>query len=255
MFFILSKTINFLTTPLVIVVLLLLGSAVVKKERLRMRMFWLGLGMLLFLTNEFVANEVMRWWEVDPIPFSEVSKKYKVGVVLSGVVKGDTELQDRAFLGKGGDRLYHTVLLYNRGLIERVFVSGGSGRLVDIGQVEAEEIADALVEMGVPREKISYEVNSRNTHENAVETISALEDHVKADECLLITSAHHMRRSRACFAKEGWSMDVFSVDISTHKRRFYPNVLMVPSLGALEKWHRVSKEMVGYVAYWAVGYI
>ena len=102
MFFILSKTVNFLTTPLVIIVLLLIASVLVKKEALKRRLFWSGLGLLLLGSNAFIANEAMKLWEVSPVPFESVIKKYKVAVVLSGVVQGDTELKDRAFLGKAG---------------------------------------------------------------------------------------------------------------------------------------------------------
>ena len=255
MFFILSKTVNFLTTPLVIIVLLLIASVLVKKEALKRRLFWSGLGLLLLGSNAFIANEAMKLWEVSPVPFESVIKKYKVAVVLSGVVQGDTELKDRAFLGKGGDRLYHTLLLYNRGLIERVFITGGSGRLIDVGQIEAKEMAEVLEEMGIPADRIEYETNARNTHENAVETAKFLKKDYRPQECLLITSSYHMRRARASFEKEGFAMDVFSVDIYTHRRRFYPNLFIVPSLGALQKWHVIAKEAVGYAAYWVMGYI
>jgi len=255
MFFVLSKTINFLTTPIVVIVLLLVASTLTKKEVLKRRLFWAGLALLLFASNEFIANEAMRIWQISPVPLESVDKKYKVGVVLTGVVQGDTEIKDRAFLGKGADRLYHTVLLYNRGLIERVFITGGSGRLVDIGQIEAKEMAEALVEMGIPEAQIDFEGRARNTHENAVEAVKYLQDDYTPEECLLITSSHHMRRAQGCFKKEGFPMDVFSVDIYTHRRRFYPNLFIVPSIGALQKWHVIAKEAVGYVAYWVMGYV
>jgi len=218
-------------------------------------MFWLGLGIFLFCSNEFIANEVMKTWEVDPVPLETLDKKYKVAIILGGVIQGDMELQDRAFFSKGADRVYHTVLLYKRGIVEEIFVSGGTGRLIDIGQREAEEIVTILEVMGVNPDKISFESNSRNTHENAIESIKALSGKFSPEDCVLITSASHMRRARACFVKEGFPLDVFSVDIYTHKTRFTPDVLFIPSVGALTKWHKLVKESLGYLAYWVVGYV
>ena len=255
MFFILSKTINYLTMPIVIVVIFLLLSAVLKNKLWRRRMFWLGLGTFLFCSNEFIANEVMKAWEIAPVPIKSIDNPYKVAIILGGVISGDTELKDRAFFARGADRVYHTAILYKKGLVEHIFVSGGTGRLIDIGQKEAEQIVEVLEVMGVNPEDIMYESNSRNTHENAIETIKALAGRYRPEECLLITSANHMRRARACFEKEGFPMDVFSVDIYTHKRRFTPDQLFIPNVGAMVIWHKLVKEWVGYSAYWVVGYI
>ncbi len=255
MFFILSKTVNYLTMPMVIVAVSLLLSAVLKNKLLRRRMFWLGLGTFLFCSNAFIANEVMKAWEVAPVPIESIEKPYKVGIILGGVIQGDTELKDRAFFSRGADRVYHTAILYKKGLVEHIFVSGGTGRLIDIGQKEAEEIVEVLEVMGVNPEDITYESSSRNTHENAIETIKALAGRYKPEECLLITSASHMRRARACFEKQGFPLDVFSVDIYTHKRHFTPDLLFIPNAGAMVIWHKLVKEWVGYAAYWVMGYV
>ncbi len=198
----------------------------------------------------------MRAWEVDPIPLNLITKTYEVGIVLGGIIQGDTEITDRAFFSKGADRIYHASMLYKRGIIKKIFVSGGTSRIIDIGQREGLEMVKALVEMGVKREDIDLEIISRNTHENAVEIKKALEKKgFRSKECLLITSAFHMRRSEACFRKIGYLTDVFSVDIYTHNRRFTPDVLFVPSVNSLVIWHLLIKEWTGYVAYWLVGYV
>lgn len=219
-------------------------------------MLYLSLGMLVFFSNSFIANRVMLWWEVDPIPLEQVDREYEVGVVLGGVILGDTPIKDRAFFSKGADRIYHAVMLYKRGIIKRVFVSGGTSRLIDIGQREALEMVNALVEMGVKREDIAFEVVSRNSYENAVETKKALElKGTKGTDCVLITSAFHIRRASACFEKVGYEMDTFPVDVYTHNVRYTPDDLFIPSVGALRIWHLLVKEWVGFAAYWMVGYV
>ncbi len=241
--------------PIVLIVVFLVLSVLLKNEQWRKRFFYLGLAMLVFFSNGFISNEVMKAWEIDPIPFSSIEKKYEVGVVLGGIIQGDMEVKDRAFFSKGADRIYHTAMLYKRGIINRVFVSGGSSRLIDIGQREGLEMVEALVEMGVKREHIEYEIISRNTYENALETKKRLETTHASKDCLLITSAFHMRRSQACFEKVNYPMDVFSVDIYSHKTRFTPDVLFIPSNGALGNWHLLVKEWIGFIAYWVVGYV
>ena len=123
MFFILSKTVRFFTMPIVLILIFLILSVTLKNRQWRHRFFWLGLGMLLFLSNAFISNEVMRAWEVDPVPFSSITKTYEVGIVLGGIIQGDTEITDRAFFSKGADRIYHASLLYKRGIIKKIFVS------------------------------------------------------------------------------------------------------------------------------------
>ena len=254
MFFILSKTLNYLSMPIVLIVISLVLAGILKIELWRRRFFYLGLGMLLFFSNAFIANEVMKAWEVDPVPLESIKKEYKLAIVLSGVILGDTEIEDRAFIARG-DRLYHPVLLYKMGKVKQLFASGGTGRLVDIGQREAEEMVKVFENMGVAESDIFFESEARNTHENARESIKWMDGRYKESEVLLITSAFHMRRSHACFKKLGFSPDVFSCDIYTSKRRWSFDRLFIPSVDALRIWHKLIKEWTGMAAYWVAGYI
>jgi len=241
--------------PIVLIVIFLILSGVVKNKQWRKRFFYLGLAMLIFFSNAFISNEVMKAWEVDPVPLASIEKRYQVGIVLGGAIQGDTEIKDRVFFSRGADRIYHAAMLYKRGIIKRVFVSGGTSRLIDIGQREGLDMVEALVEMGVKREDVDYEIVSRNTYENAVETKKVLEKIYDSRDVVLITSAFHMRRAKACFEKVGYPTDVFSVDIYTHISRYTPDVLFIPSESAFHIWHRLIKEWVGYMAYWVMGYV
>jgi uncharacterized SAM-binding protein YcdF (DUF218 family) len=208
---------------------------------------------LVFFSNEFIANEVMGWWELDPIPFSSIDKTYDVGIILTGVTSNDKLPEDRVYFSHGADRVTHTVDLYKRGVIKRVLVSGGSGRLVTTARQEAGEIRKALIMMGVPDSVISLEAESRNTHESAVNVRQYLNHNDK--EILLITSSFHMRRSIACFQNERIEAEAFPVDFYTHPRYFTLDVLIIPKVGAIEVWHRLIKEWVGMLAYKTAGYI
>ena len=184
--------------------------------------------MLLFFSNEFIANEVMGAWEIRPTPFSAMKKDYAFGILLCGVAKTEVGPPDRVYIGSGADRINHTMQLYKMGRIRKILVSGGSGQLNSKSKPEADEIASLLRLMGVPRKDILIENASRNTHESAVAVKEMLQARTTPQECLLITSADHLRRSAACFRKEGWPTDSFSTDFFSHPRKFSFDVLLVP---------------------------
>ena len=255
MFFFLSKTISFLTMPLVIICVLLLLSVFLRHVRWKYRLLRAGLALLLFCSNDFIVNEFMRAWEVPPTPFAEIKKHYRWGILLSGVTKSEMEPKDRVYFSQGADRVTHTFQLYKEGFIQKILVTGGSGSLLNTGQREADEIASVLLMMGAKPEDIITENDSRNTHESAMEVKSLLTGQTKPEECLLITSAFHMRRSAACFRRVGWTMDTFSTNFLSHKRKFTIDVLLIPKSDALVGWHILMKEWVGYVAYAMAGYI
>ncbi|MFO7257148.1 MAG: YdcF family protein [Bacteroidota bacterium] len=256
MFFILSKTLNYLVQPLVIVTIFFLTSALLRGAKWKRRTFITGLCLLIFFTNGFIANEVMRAWEPAPTPYDSIAKTYDWGIVLTGVTLAGKEPKDRVYFHRGADRVTHAVQLYKLGKIRRILVTGGSGRLLDIGEREADDVKAAMVLMGVPPQDIIAESSSRNTHESAVEVERILASlNQSPSECLLITSAFHMPRSYACFRKVGLEMDTFATDSYVHSRTFTPDVLLIPQIGALEIWHKLLREWTGFVAYKIAGYV
>jgi len=71
MFFLLSKTLNYVTMPLVIIIICFVASAVIRKSNWKKWLFRIGMGLLLFCTNDFITNEVIHLWELPPIPLSD----------------------------------------------------------------------------------------------------------------------------------------------------------------------------------------
>ena len=197
----------------------------------------------------------MKGWEVTPTPINQVQKKYRVGIVLTGVTVMEPEIDDRVFFSKGADRVAHAVQLYKLGIIEKILISGGTGKLLNPGQGEAMQLLQAFMYMGVPEWSILIESDSRNTNESAVEVRAILDGLYRPEECLLITSAFHMRRASACFKKIDWDIDTYSVDVYTEKTNYDFDTLFIPKLEALERWHKLSKEWTGMLAYKLAGYI
>lgn len=255
MFFFLSKTLNYMTMPLVIVCGCFVLSLFLKAKNWKTRFFKIGLVSLLFFSNDFITNEVVQWWEVAPTPFVAIQKRYDYGILLTGIGKSEMEPGDRVYFSRGADRVTHTLQLYKLGLIKKILVSGGNGKLSAVNRQEADAIAEVLVLMGVVSSDILIENKSRNTHESAVEVIKLYRDTIKPEQCLLITSAFHCRRSKACFEKQGWNVDIFSTDFLSHRRKFTPDVLIIPSVEALNHWHILVREWTGILAYKLMGYI
>ena len=256
MFFILSKTLNYLVQPLVIITICVLLAVFLRNPLWKKRMFAAGLILFLFFSNDFIANEVMLAWEPEAIAYSDIPKTYDMGILLAGVTRAGIDPDDRIYFLRGVERLTHTLQLYRLGKIRRILVAGGSGRLLDIGEREADDIKSALVMMGVPEADIIVENNSRNTRESALEVQKILaEMNQNASGCILITSAFHMPRSSACFEKVGLPIDTFPTDSYTHPRTFTPDVLFIPKTGALEVWHKLTREWTGLIAYKLAGYV
>lgn len=254
MFFILSKTIGILFRPLMITTFALLIALFSRSERIRKLFFRISLMLFFFFSNEFIANEAMTLLESPMVPLSSIEKPYEWGIMLCGVTKSNEQMPDRVMIGGAADRVNHTVMLYKKGLIRKILISGGSGRMTGNKYSEATALLNVFTMMGVSSTDIKIESESRNTHENARESIRLLQG-VDPKNCVVITSASHMPRARRCFRKENFECDIFPVDTSHHPREFTLDVLLIPSLNAFSSWDTIFRETTGLVAYKLAGYI
>ena len=255
MFFILSKVLSFLAQPLFVVVALAVAGITVRSPRWKKLLLRTSFGLLLFFSNYFIANEVMRAWEVPVTTFASLDKKYDYGILLTGVTKTEMTPKDRVYFNKGADRAVHTLQLYKLGYIKKILISGGSGRLNGGGVREADDLAEFMKLAGVPDEDLILENVSKNTHESALEVSKLLANMSGSKELILITSAYHMRRSLACFEKAGVITDQFSAEPTAEIRRWNPEALIIPRLDAITIWQVILREWVGFVAYYFAGYV
>jgi uncharacterized SAM-binding protein YcdF (DUF218 family) len=255
MFFVLSKVLAFLAQPLAIIIILLVAGWIVRNQRWKKILTRSAFAILFFTSNYFIANEVMRAWEIPVTRFDAITKTYDYGILLTGVTKTEMVPKDRVYFNRGADRATHTLQLYKMGLIKKLIISGGSGRLNGTGVKEADDLADFLMLAGIPKEDIIIENISKNTHESAIEVKKILSNLEGSKELVLITSGYHMRRSLACFNKMEIHPDAFSAEPTAEIRRFNPDVLLVPRLDAMTIWQTILREWVGFAAYWFAGYV
>lgn len=255
MFFYLSKILSFLCMPFTLIVLALLLGLLLKNPQWKRRLYITGVVLLLFFSNTFIIDEVMRWWEVDPVRIENLDKTYAVAIVLGGFTVTNVEPDDRVHTTASIDRLLHTLQLYREGKVRKIMISGGLGQIFAEGPGEAELAKRLLLMSKVPSADIILEPNSRNTRENALNAAEIIRENFPDQPCLLVTSAYHMRRAKACFDKVGLAVDIYSTDFSTYQRGFTPDVLLLPNPGAIEKWHKFIREIMGITMYRMAGYI
>jgi uncharacterized SAM-binding protein YcdF (DUF218 family) len=255
MFFFLSKTLNFLALPLTIVFIFFLLSIFVKKQPWKKRFYWSGFILLLFFSNDYIANAVMRMWEVDTKPFKEM-RPHQVGIVLTGTTQAFIQPDDRVYFSKGADRVTHTIQLYKLGLIKKILISGGTGRIRKADEPEADKYQRVMVMAGVNESDIIIENKTRNTYESAVAVKKILDSlHYSKEDCLLITSAFHMRRSMACYEKAGIPMESFTTDFYGTPDKYFFFSFFIPSSQGFVLWEKLFKEWTGLIAYKIAGYI
>jgi uncharacterized SAM-binding protein YcdF (DUF218 family) len=233
-------------------ILICLGLSIFSKSAKRKKIFfrW-AVGLLLFFTNPFFINEALLAWEIPATAWEKV-QKYEVGILLTGISNAQKDPADRLYLNKGGDRLTHTLILYKMGKIKKILISGGHFFKNDIQ--EGREIKKILLLAGVPETDIILEEKSLNTRENALFTAKILQEQFPNQKYLLITSAFHLRRAKACFEKVGIQVNVFSVDFYSQNRSWLPASWLVPNEKSLYYWYVLLHEIVGYLVYKIVGY-
>ena len=194
-------------------------------------------------------------WEVDAKPFDEVRPR-EIGIVLTGTTIPLLQPEDRVYFQRGADRVTHTIQLYKLGLIKKILVSGGSGRVIRQDEPEANKYKKVMLMAGVSESDIILENKTRNTHESAVAVKKILDSlHFKSEDCLLITSAFHMRRSMACYRKAGLTLEPFSTDFYGLADKTFIPTFFIPSIHGFIIWEKLFKEWVGFVAYKIAGYI
>lgn len=258
MFFILSKILYYFLMPLSWVIYSLMYALFTKNTKKRRISLRLSVGLLLFFGNGFLVNEVYQLWEVRPITIATQTPPYDVAIVLTGDIATTNDwLAGRPSFGRGSDRMWQAASLYKQGKVKKILISGGSGdvpgvlKSINEGQLAANYLRQVLQ---IDSSAILLENQSRNTHENAVNSAALLKKHYpKGGRFLLCTSAFHMRRSAGCFQKAGVIATSYSTDIRSYNREitldnFYPREQ------PMFQWQVLMREWVGYVIYKMMGY-
>ncbi|HVY46533.1 MAG TPA: YdcF family protein [Minicystis sp.] len=234
--------------------LLLLGAALVVLSRdgrsraaRRARVAaWAGWAALWIAATPILSDGIIRAVEVRPdagapdaplAALEGVPRERTAIVVLGAGLKTDEptapprERLNEAGMGRvlGAARLWHA---HPTGLF---VVAGGPDD-------EADAMLDLAVHEGVPRGAIEVDRTSRNTRENAVNSAAILRAR-RVDRVVVVTSALHMRRALADFAKAGVTAVAAPVDFEG--RRVHGVRSLFPDAFALGRTYRALHELLG----------
>lgn len=196
----------------------------------------------------------MLWWEPQPLDIPTLPI-YDVGIVFTGVTKGDKRPNDRVYFKKGADRITHTLQLYNQGKLNHILISGGLGFQKYTQSFAAERLKSFLLMAGVPESVITVDPEAANTYENAVNSAEILNRDFPNQKYVLITSAFHMKRSTLCLEKQNINFDTFPTDYYTGRSTLNFDSIFIPKAESIQRWQIISKEVVGILIYKLMGYI
>lgn len=150
------------------------------------------------------------------------------------------------------DRYWHAARLYHAGRADCVILTGGGTPDRPEKLTEAEAGVIFLQDMGVPRDALLLDTESRTTRDHVVYLAPIVEE-AGLDRLLLVTSATHMRRSEAVFRAAGFDVVPVATDFSVGEsatpslRRYMPNA------GALLGSTRSVHEYIGTFFYRMIG--
>ena len=172
-------------------------------------------------------------------------------IVLGGAVDQNlTEARGIPALNGAAERMTEAVVLARRFPEARIVFTGGQGSLVHGGLTEADVARALWTAMGLDQARVTYESESRNTHQNAVLT-RALVQPKPGETWLLVTSASHMPRAVGVFRAAGWPVVPWPVNYRTGRSLIALYDAPFPDrLGQVEG---AVREWIGLAAYWLMG--
>ena len=245
-----------LLLPVVWVLAFLLLALFTKSVKKRKILSVLTIFLFIFFSNEWAVTRAFKWWEYPVIPLDSINKTYDVAVILGGFTDLSKQPRDRVYLSQGADRMMHTLLLYRLGKVRKIIATGGSGipNITDVS--EAERVKTVLTLCKVDPSDVYLEPKARNTYENAKFSAELIRSRFPQNcKILVVTSAFHCQRAKACFSKQGLAVDMFPVDFRYYDSYFNAEKAFIPNDAAWDKWSLIIHEWAGYIIYKLNGYI
>ena len=211
---------------------------------------WLLFGAWLVLwiaSTPIVASYSIRAVEPPPTDLTAalagVDPNEAVLVVLGGGMRPD-ELGTPPMERLHGGSITRTIAaarVWKAHRFGRVVVTGESGTPAP-GEL-AQGVTDLLVALGVPRERIELESESKNTRQNAERTMALLRAGTPPRKVVVLSSAVHVPRALEEFRRLGVDAVGAPVDHEGFPRWAVDSLL--PSSSALWQMHKVLHELFG----------
>lgn len=252
--FYLSKLSFILVQPLYWVALLLVVTLIFSCAKTRVRvvrnLLASALVLLLLIGWTPLSNAALRSIEDVYRPPEGDLSHFAGMIVLGGAFsRDDGRGHWQIALGCSGERVVVPVPIMNQYPRMRLLFTGGDGALLPTGQPEAADARRYFDRMGIDASRIIYEDASRNTFENSELSAQLPGVDTKAP-WLLVTSASHMPRAMATFARTGWNVTAFPVDYTS---AVGVSLFSYSLLAGAEAWQVALREFVGLFVYRITG--
>jgi len=214
MFFVLSKTVGFLLLPSNFLVLLAVAGAVLlatRWKRAGLRMV-IGAVVLLAMVGLLPVGTFLIHGLENRFPQWDAARGTPAGIIVLGNAispKLSSALGEPVFSGSGS-RMLAMAKLARAYPNARIIYSGGDASLFGNGVAETDFVYPALESLGIARERVQLETQSRNTAENAAFTKLLVKPKL-GERWLLVTSARHMPRAIGCFRKADFRVEAYPV--------------------------------------------
>ena len=254
MFFAISKILKVFLLPLTWIFLLFLLSYWLKNKKSRKRCFVAAIIIMVVFSNkpllQWSQYMTTKQYSHQKLP----TKCYKVAVVMGGYGSMDTASMQVSYLDDRGARLWEAIRLYDAGIVDKIMISGDATINVnDEGHGTADAFKEFMADLGIHNGDLILEQHARNTRENATYSTAMLDSlGYKPEQCLLISSATHIKRSLASFESCGWTLDAYATNIYPKPHPKFIN--FIPNWKTLTDWHELLNEWFGSLVYKIVGY-
>jgi uncharacterized SAM-binding protein YcdF (DUF218 family) len=255
-FFVLSKTLGVMVLP----TNLLIGVSVLGLALLATRLAWFGrkllvVSILLLVVCGFspLGNLLLYPLEARFPPWDAALGAPDGIVVLGGGIDPDpSAAHGEAVFSSAAGRLIAAATLAHRYPKLRIVYSGGSSDVIGDTSIKEADYAVAVFEgLGISRDRLILERQSRNTFENA--EFSKLVAMPKPGErWLLVTSAFHMPRSIGVFREVGFMVEAYPADWRLAGRSDLARFL-ASSVEGLRRTELALHEWAGLFAYRLTG--
>jgi uncharacterized SAM-binding protein YcdF (DUF218 family) len=248
MFFVLSKIVGFIAVPSNLMVMIGLAGIALLPTRFARAGRRLVVASMIFIAAIWVlpvGNALILPLEERFPPWDPVQGTPAGIIVIGGVINPwRSAARGQVSLDEAAERLTSAVELARQYPTARIVFSGRS---------EAHFAVRFLEDLGVSRNRITVEIQGRNTAENAVFTKRLIAPK-PGERWLLVTSAMHMPRAIGAFHQAGFPVEAYPVDYQTagwEDLRVFSSSLD----SGIGKTDAAVHEWLGLFVYWVTGRI
>jgi len=216
MFFLLSKILDFLISPITWIVVVLAIAVFTKNAHRKRKTLIISFACLLFFSNPLLLAIFRNLIPSCERIISDNNKEHFHAAVLMGGMISYDESKDRILFNANINRLTQTVELYKKGVVNKILITGGSGSILYPKKREANLLKNYLIEYFNLPEK----------------------------------------GAQACFEKQGYKTYIYAPKSKKNSlEKVLPKNLFLPQAEILLEWNNFLHELIGVITYKIAGYI